>query len=205
MRRRTVTASAAALLATSLVLAGCGNDDGSDDPSASGPEAQNVAAGAEIKATWPLTGLPVTGDDEAAQKHPVMVLKMDNTYASAPQVGLGSADMVVEELVEGGMTRLAAFYYSQIPGDVGPARSMRASDIGIVSPVKGAMVTSGAAHGDDQPHRRRGHPLLHRGRQGLLPRLEPARPLQPVHGHVRDRDAGRPGRRRAPRRLPAVG
>ena len=60
-------------------------------------------------------------------------------------MGLGSADMVVEELVEGGMTRLAAFYYSEIPGDVGPARSMRASDIGIVSPVKGAMVTSGAA------------------------------------------------------------
>ena len=151
MRRRTVTArrarsSAAALLATSLVLlAGCGKDDGSDDPSGSGPEAQNVAAGAEIKATWPLTGLPVTGDDEAAQEHPVMVLKMDNTYASAPQVGLGSADMVVEELVEGGMTRLAAFYYSELPGDVGPARSMRASDIGIVSPVKGAMVTSGAA------------------------------------------------------------
>ena len=74
-----------------------------------------------------------------------MVLKMDNTSASAPQVGLGSADMVVEELVEGGMTRLAAFYYSQIPGDVGPVRSMRASDIGIVSPVKATMVTSGAA------------------------------------------------------------
>ncbi len=151
MRRRTVTAtrarsSAAALLAASLVLlAGCGKDDGSDDPSGGGPEAQNVAAGAQIKATWPLTGLPVTGDDESAQEHPVMVLKMDNTYASAPQVGLGSADMVVEELVEGGMTRLAAFYYSELPGDVGPARSMRASDIGIVSPVKGAMVTSGAA------------------------------------------------------------
>jgi hypothetical protein len=74
-----------------------------------------------------------------------MVLKMDNTAASAPQVGLGSADMVVEELVEGGMTRLAAFYYSRIPGDVGPVRSMRASDIGIVSPVHATVVTSGAA------------------------------------------------------------
>jgi hypothetical protein len=127
------------------VLAACGDSDGSDDSSASGPEAQNVAAGATINSTWPLTGLPVTGDDEAAQEHPVMVLKMDNTYASAPQKGLGEADMVVEELVEGGMTRLAAFYYSQLPGDVGPVRSMRASDIGIVSPVHGVMVTSGAA------------------------------------------------------------
>ena len=53
--------------------------------------------------------------------------------------------MVVEELVEGGMTRLAAFYYSKIPGDVGPVRSMRASDIGIVSPVDATVVTSGAA------------------------------------------------------------
>jgi hypothetical protein len=70
---------------------------------------------------------------------------MDNTESSAPQVGLGSADMVVEELVEGGLTRLAAFYYSDIPDRVGPVRSMRASDIGIVSPVKGSVVTSGAA------------------------------------------------------------
>ena len=146
MRTRAVTVkTAVAVLATSLVLAACGDGDGSDESSAEGPEAQNVAAGSTLDSTWPLTGLPVTGDDEAAQEHPVMVLKMDNTYASAPQVGLGEADMVVEELVEGGMTRLAAFYYSKLPGDVGPVRSMRASDIGIVSPVGGAMVTSGAA------------------------------------------------------------
>jgi hypothetical protein len=149
VRRRAMTSktgkAAAALLATSLVLAACGNGGGSDDAEGGAAEAQNVAAGATIKATWPLTGLPVTGDDEAAQKHPVMVLKMDNTEASSPQLGLGSADMVIEELVEGGMTRLAAFYYSTIPGDVGPVRSMRASDIGIVSPVKATVVTSGAA------------------------------------------------------------
>ena len=145
MQRRSVTIKASvAVLATCLSLAACGDGGGSED-SADGPEAQNVAAGAKLEATWPLTGLPVTGDDEAAQEHPVMVLKMDNTYASAPQVGLGQADLVVEELVEGGMTRLAAFYYSTIPGEVGPVRSMRASDIGIVAPAGGAMVTSGAA------------------------------------------------------------
>ena len=102
-----------------------------------------------------------------------MVLKMDNTYASSPQVGLGEADLVVEELVEGGMTRLAAFYYSQIPGDVGPVRSMRASDIGIVSPVERRDGDLGRRAGDDQPDRGRRHPVLLRGRQGLLPRLEP--------------------------------
>ena len=145
MRRGTVTArTTLAVVAASLALAACGDKSGG--AAGEGPEAQNVAAGAKLAATWPLTGLPVTGDDEAAQEHPVMVLKMDNTYASSPQVGLGEADLVVEELVEGGMTRLAAFYYSRIPGAVGPVRSMRASDIGIVSPVGGAMVTSGAAN-----------------------------------------------------------
>jgi hypothetical protein len=147
--RHTVSGRAArtalAVLATSLVLAACGNDKSPGNSSADEPQAQNVAAGSTVDSTWPLTGLPVTGDAEAAQKHPVMVLKMDNTYASAPQLGLSKADMVVEELVEGGLTRLAAFFYSAIPGDVGPVRSMRASDIGIVSPVHGTVVTSGAA------------------------------------------------------------
>ncbi|HYH33785.1 MAG TPA: DUF3048 domain-containing protein, partial [Nocardioides sp.] len=78
-------------------------------------------------------------------KHAVLVTKIDNTSSSAPQVGLGKADLVVEELVEGGMTRLAVFFYSDIPGTVGPVRSMRASDIGIVSPVDASVVTSGAA------------------------------------------------------------
>jgi hypothetical protein len=160
--------TAVAVLVTSLALAACGDGDGSEEKStSSGPEAQNVAAGSTLDSTWPLTGLPVTGDQEAAQEHPVMVLKMDNTHASAPQVGLSKADLVVEELVEGGMTRLAAFYYSTIPGDVGPVRSMRASDIGIVSPVGGAMVTSGAAPVATNRIRNAGIPFFSEGDKGF--------------------------------------
>ena len=124
---------AAVLAAASLVLAGCGRDD---DPAESAPE---------VPSTWPMTGLPVSGDETAEQTYPVLVTKLDNTSASAPQAGLGKADLVVEELVEGGLTRLAAFYYSHLPKNVGPVRSMRASDIGIVSPVDASIVTSGAA------------------------------------------------------------
>jgi hypothetical protein len=135
---------AALLVSASLVLAGCGggDDDPGDDKT---PTSQEVEGAEEVAATWPLTGLSVSGDEEVEQDHPVLVTKMDNTYSSAPQIGLGSADLVVEELVEGGLTRLAAFYYSQIPDLVGPVRSMRASDIGIVSPVDATVVTSGAA------------------------------------------------------------
>lgn len=140
---RRLRLSAAALVTASLVLAGCGGND--ESPEAETPESQKVAGGSMLDSTWPLTGLPVSGDDSAAQDHPVLVAKMDNTAASAPQIGLGKADLVVEELVEGGLTRLAAFYYSKLPGNVGPVRSMRASDVGIVSPVDATVVTSGAA------------------------------------------------------------
>ena len=59
--------------------------------------------------------------------------------------------MVVEELVEGGMTRLAAFYYSKLPGNVGPVRSMRASDIGIVSPAHAVHGHQRRGTADDRP------------------------------------------------------
>jgi Protein of unknown function (DUF3048) N-terminal domain/Protein of unknown function (DUF3048) C-terminal domain len=134
----------ALLMAASLVLVGCGgNDESADDQT---PASQQVSGASELDSTWPMTGLPVEGDDEAAQTHPVLVTKIDNTSSSAPQLGLGEADLVVEELVEGGLTRLATFFYSDIPdSNVGPVRSMRASDIGIVSPVDATVVTSGAA------------------------------------------------------------
>jgi hypothetical protein len=140
---RTRASALALTLAAGLVLAGCGDDK--KNPDSDSPEALPVAGGGELAQTWPLTGLDVSGEQSAAQARPVLVVKMDNTPSSAPQVGLDAADLVVEELVEGGSTRLAAFYYSDLPNEVGPVRSMRASDIGIVAPVDGTMVTSGAA------------------------------------------------------------
>jgi hypothetical protein len=141
VRRLALTLSA--LTATGLVLTACGGS------SSSGPQAGNssqpVQAGQSIPQYWPLTGLKVGSNQTAALDHPVLVAKMDNTFSSQPQIGLSKADMVVEELVEGGLTRLAAFYYSDIPDNVGPIRSMRASDIDVVSPVHATMVTSGAA------------------------------------------------------------
>jgi hypothetical protein len=75
----------------------------------------------------------------------VLVVKIDNSVSSQPQIGLGAADLVTEELVEGGSTRLAVFYYSRVPQLVGPVRSMRATDIGIVKPAKAVLVASGGA------------------------------------------------------------
>ncbi len=125
----------------SVVLAGCSSQE-SDPGEASGPDAVAEPVAPD---TEPLTGKELPAGASADRPHPVLVVKLDNTSASSPQAGLSHADLVVEELVEGGLTRLAAFYYSQTPKVVGPVRSMRASDIGIVAPVGGQIVTSGAA------------------------------------------------------------
>jgi hypothetical protein len=135
------TTLAALAVVTALVSTGCGSDPkaGSTDDS---PDAQKTQNGTVLRATWPLTGLDANG---AAPDYPPLVVKFDNTFASRPQIGLRKADLVTEELVEGGLTRLAAFYETHLPDVVGPVRSMRASDIGVVKPVDATIVTSGAA------------------------------------------------------------
>jgi hypothetical protein len=140
---RRVARTLSVLTATGLVLTACGEPP-SPSPQAH-PPAPQKASSQTLTRYWPLTGLKVPLTKTAKLHHPVLVAKMDNTVSSRPQVGLSKADMVVEELVEGGLTRLAAFYYSHVPGNVGPIRSMRGSDIDVVSPVHASMVTSGAA------------------------------------------------------------
>jgi len=139
--RKPLYAVLAAAVAASLVLAGCGSKEESAKPG-EGPGEQQTEDGTTIQPVWPLTGLKAPA---SVTKKPVVAVKIDNTYASEPQVGLSAADMVVEELVEGGITRLAALFHSQIPPVVGPVRSMRASDMGVVKPADATLVASGAA------------------------------------------------------------
>ena len=64
---------------------------------------------------------------------PVLVVKIDDTNAARPQIGLEDADVIYIEQVEGGLTRLAAVFSSVIPVRIGPVRSARISDIEIMS------------------------------------------------------------------------
>jgi hypothetical protein len=138
LRGRRGRAALGLVLASSLALSAC-----TSDPTVSGaPSSQVTAQGLTVSGEWPLTGLPARG---RAPRHPVLVVKIDNSEASDPQVGLSQADLVTEELVEGGATRLAVFFYSRVPKLVGPVRSMRATDIGIVKPAKAVLVASGGA------------------------------------------------------------
>jgi hypothetical protein len=76
--------------------------------------------------TYPLTGLP---SDPARAERPVLVVKIDNAPLGRPQAGINEADVVLEEGVEGGITRLAAVYHSADAPTVGPVRSARSTDI----------------------------------------------------------------------------
>jgi len=135
-RLRTVGALA---LVSSLALSACsGNDEGG---AASRAASQGTEGDTILGARSPLTGL----DLASVPGHSVVTVKIDNSGNSAPQVGLGDADLITEELVEGGITRLAVSYYSHIPKEVGPVRSMRATDIGIVKPLGATLVASGGA------------------------------------------------------------
>ena len=77
---------------------------------------------------WPLTGTP--GDNVG--DWPVLVVKIDNHERARPQFGVNSADVVFEEIVEGGLTRFAALYHSKEAGLVGPIRSVRTSDFDLL-------------------------------------------------------------------------
>ena len=64
---------------------------------------------------------------------PILAVKLDDTSAARPQIGLEDADVVYIEQVEGGLTRLVAIFSSAIPTNIGPIRSARISDIDILT------------------------------------------------------------------------
>jgi hypothetical protein len=128
-RARTTTSALAALAAAAAVLAACG---GHSKPKAVPPTTTTAPAPTTTAApppTAPLTGLP---QPNAAQlQAPAVVVKIDNIDDARPQTGLASADVVYEEQVEGGLTRLAAVFQSSFPTLAGPVRSGRLTDEGI--------------------------------------------------------------------------
>ena len=74
-----------------------------------------------ITKSW--TGLP--GEETA---RPALAFKIDNVSIARPQEGINQADVVYEELVEAGLTRLVAIFQTTDARSVGPIRSARTSD-----------------------------------------------------------------------------
>ncbi|MCL1801503.1 MAG: DUF3048 domain-containing protein [Promicromonosporaceae bacterium] len=103
---------------------------------------QEVLEDDTYPARWPLTGI---GSQEDLPERPAILVKIDNSSLARPfQEGLEFADIVYEQVVEGGVTRYVAVFHSELPGRIAPVRSARPHDIDIVTPYRGLFVFSGA-------------------------------------------------------------
>lgn len=91
----------------------------------------------------PLTGLPVD-DPELLQRMPAAV-KISNSPIARPQSGLSKADVVIEHLAEGDITRFTAIFHSQEAERIGSVRSARLIDLEIPVLFDAFLVYSGAS------------------------------------------------------------
>lgn len=69
-----------------------------------------------------LNGLPL--DDQVKFRRPIAVM-LDNQVKARPQAGLSEADVVIEAMAEGQITRYMAIFQSKDPQIIGPVRSAR--------------------------------------------------------------------------------
>jgi hypothetical protein len=129
------------ILAVALVaVAACG-PAGAPSPTGTGGQASPAATGAAGKAVWPLRGTDAAAAD--AKRRPIAV-RIGNEQAAWPAAGLSKADLVMEIMVEGGITRLAVVFHSQEADRIGPVRSARLSDLHYAPMLKGILVHVGA-------------------------------------------------------------
>ncbi len=131
---------AALLAVSSVVLAACG---GSSKPAAAPsatptptptPTAVKPAAAPPV---CPLTGLPPTKHENIHRA--TLVVKIDNVDQARPQTGIDHADIVFEETVEGGLTRLFTVFQCDTASSLGPIRSARTSDGDLLRLFNGAV------------------------------------------------------------------
>jgi hypothetical protein len=140
----------AAAAALALVLAGCSDHH----RAAAAPTTVPTTTIPPTTTTQPPPVLPLTGlpPSSLGQLHqPAVVVKIDNVDAARPQTGINRADVVYEEEVEGGLTRLAAVFQSYYPSVVGPVRSGRLTDEGIADDLNFPVYAYSGTNGIFEP------------------------------------------------------
>ena len=137
---RFALASACLCLASGVAGAGADTTTSTSVPSSTTSAPTTTVS---VLPVAPLTGMP---DPSGVTRHrSALTIKIDNTPEAHPQSGIDKADVVVEEIVEGDITRLAAIFNSRLPTVVGPVRSVRRTDREIVTYLGGIFAFSGGA------------------------------------------------------------
>jgi hypothetical protein len=147
VRLRRNRALLAVLSLASLAATACGGG-AAPKPAAAVTPQTGVSDGTVTSAATgplaPLTGIP--DGSGASASRPSIAVKIDNAPEARPQSGLDVADVVYEEVVEGGVTRFIALFQSTPPGGsglAGPVRSVRPMDPNVLAAYKGLIAYSG--------------------------------------------------------------
>lgn len=100
----------------------------------------------------PATTAPTTTTSKPPKPKPLtrlpaaLVVKIDSVAQSRPHTGIGSADAVFVEPVEGGLTRMLAVYWGKRPAVIGPVRSARETDVQLLAQFRNPVLAfSGTA------------------------------------------------------------
>ena len=136
--RRAPLAAVALVAVAGLTAAACGSGGGASETTTT--EASTTTTTKPVVLA-PLTGLP--DPEGVSQTRASLGVKIENTPEARPQSGLDFADVVYEEVVEGGITRFWGFFNSAAPENVGPIRSVRSMDPNIILPFGGVVAFSG--------------------------------------------------------------
>jgi DUF3048 family protein len=136
-------AAVVALAIAGMVLSACsgGSSSTANEQARRKPRATTTSTTHKAVPLAPLTGLPDRSG--SAFRRQSLGVKIENTPEARPQSGLDQADIVYEEVVEGGITRFWSFYNSTMPEIVGPIRSVRSMDPNIILPFGGVVAFSG--------------------------------------------------------------
>ena len=110
----------------------------SDDPE---PTPDAVAPTPTEDPSCPLSGREVPGNVDATR--PAVAVKIENSPVAYPLSGLEDAEIVFEELVEGGLTRFMAIYHCTDVRKAGPVRSARIVDPALMSSITLIMANAG--------------------------------------------------------------
>ncbi len=132
---------------TPTAVVGSGNVSATTEPTPSLP-----GSGGNTKSDFgrpdnvnPLTGLIVDNPD-LLNVRPFLV-RIGNDPEARPQIGIGQADIVYEELTEWWITRFTAIYWGTELEMIAPVRSARLISLQMAPQYQGALISTGGSDG----------------------------------------------------------
>ena len=125
------------MMFVALAGAACSGDDEPEPPvAAASPSPEPEPAKCPLDGEEPPKGLDV--------ETPAIAVKIENSPEARPQSGLEDADLVYEEVVEGGITRFMAIFHCGTTDQGGPVRSARFDDPKLALPFTRLLAYSGS-------------------------------------------------------------